>query len=171
MKSAKKFKKNVKSSKGGMITRLTKEVPTLEVRFLFEMEDGSPGWEEVPGYWNKKKNRSEYVEDEKDIPSKYKLRENYFAVAWDVKEKKVILIEMRKLLVQDIVEAEEEYGNITDRDYKLKRRGQGRDKTDYTALPTKKYKMTDEMKKAKKKAEKETPLVAVVDMLLGQSDS
>lgn len=139
------FKDKAKKKSGGSVRRLG-EGETAEVRFLFEMSDSVNGWGSLAGYFDEPEQRSKFYEDAEDGPEGVVLKDAFFTVAIDIEEGSIDVWELRKTLVLALVEYEEEYSSITDRNYKLKRRGQGM-KTKYTATPMDSSPMTKKMNK------------------------
>ena len=158
------IRKLAKRSRSGPIRRLDKG-ETAEVRFLFEMDD----WGALFGHYDETTKRSSYYESEDDLPVGASPRDSFFTVCYDVVNKSVDVWELRKTLVSDLVECEVEYGTVTDRNYKLKRRGEDL-KTKYSAVPCDKSPMGKKMKEARAKAEEEGVLAKVLDTMLSVSD-
>ena len=145
------FREMAKRRVGGPVRRLA-ENDTVEVRFLFEMEDAVHGWKYLINYFDEEQRRSFFFEDADDVPADAKsVRESYFALAYDVNaedDDPVDVWELRKTMVLGLVEFEEEYGSITDRNFKLKRRGKGMD-TKHTATPMDKSPMSKKVVRAR----------------------
>ena len=144
------FKDMAKTKRGGPVRRLGKG-ETATIRFLFSMEDEDDGWRYLISHFDEELRRSVFFDDADDVPSGAKIREAYFAVAYDVDKATVDVWEFRKSLTAELAEYDDEYGNITDRAYRIKRRGDGL-KTKYTATPLDKTPMTKAMLKGKSKA-------------------
>ena len=161
------FKDKAKKRAGGAVRRLDKG-ETAEVRFLFEMEGGEDGgWNTLVSYFDEDEQRSKFYEDEDDVPDGEVGKETYFGLAYDVNKKSVDVWELRKTLVLNLIEYEEEYKTITDRNYKLKRRGEGF-KTKYTATPMDSSPLTKRMQKARDEAEGK--LAEALSTLLSYTD-
>ena len=151
MAKATTFQERAKQKSSGPTRRLQKG-ETAEVRFLFEMNHPDNGWKCLTGYFDTEAKRSYFIEDEDDLPKGAEARDSFFAVAYDVNEGTVDVWELRKTLAAALVDLEEEYGSITDRNYKLKRRGSGLD-TKYTVTPLDPSKMGKKHLKAATKAD------------------
>jgi len=140
------------------IARRLGEGETVTVRFLFEMDDEDNGWRWLASHFDEQKGRTIFYEDDDDIPEgTANVREAYFAVAFDCDDKQrdmpIDVWELRKSLVSKLItEYEEEYETITDRNYKLRRRGTGLD-TEYSATPMDAAPMSKKMKRAQKEAD------------------
>ena len=107
------------------------------------------GWQYLVSHYDEDTRRSYFYEDEGDLPEGVKNpRESFFALAYDVESDIVHVWELRKTMVVELIEYEEEYGSITDRNYKLKRRGEDIN-TKYTATPMDKCDMTKKVVKAR----------------------
>ena len=165
------IKKKLAESSRGMIRRL-KEGERTEVRFLFEMEDGD-GWASLFSLYKPKEKRSYHSPDKEDLEEmkrkKEKVRESWYAIAYDVKKKRVEVWELRTTMLEKLNALDEEYGTLTDRNYRLKREGQGLD-TDYTPVPMDKKKMSAKMEEARDKAAKDGLMSKAIDYVLAYNE-
>ena len=139
---------------------------TAEVRFLRPMDDPL-GWRCLFSYYDEEKRRSFFYEEEDEVPAGRDSRESYFALAMDIESGEVEVWEIRKTMAGGLADFDDEYGGITDRNYRLKRRGEGLD-TKYTSTPMDKSKFTKGMAKAKNK--NSDKLVSVTDRLLSTDE-
>lgn len=170
MAKNKSLKDLVAQGSTGAVRRV-KEGETAEVRFLFEpsdqSDDGRDLWVVLGSYWDEELKRSIYVELDDDYKSdaSVKVRKNYFTVAYDTESQTVNVWELRYKLMQSLSNYEEEYDTITDRNYKLKRKGKGIADTDYIATPLAPKPMNKKMEKAKRECQ--GMLDAVIEQLVG----
>ena len=148
---ANQFREAAERSAKGPARRLNKGEST-EVRFLFELGDEVHGWRYLASYYDPEKKRSFFFEDDEDIPAGKDLRETFLAVAYDVEKGAVEVWELRKTMIQKLLKCEAEYKTVTDRNYRLKRTGDGLD-TEYDPIPLDSKPLTKKMEKAKNKAE------------------
>lgn len=165
------FRSRAKRRAAGFARRLG-EGETVTVRFLFEMDDEENGWGFLLSQFDSEKQRTIFYEDEDDTPEGAAgVRESYFATAYDCDDKErdvpIDVWELRKTLVVKLIEFEDEYGSVTDRDYKLRRRGTGVDTT-YAATPLDAVPMSKKIAKARKIAD--GLLESKLDQLLSASD-
>ena len=152
-----KLRERALKKSAGIVRRLN-EGETVTVRFLFEMDDDDNGWRWLASSFDEERSRTVFFEDDEDIPPGTKnIREAYFAVAYDCDAKDrdlpIDVWELRKSLVSKLItEFEEEYGSITDRNYKIRRRGTGLETT-YAATPMDASPMGKKMIRARKEAD------------------
>ncbi len=140
----------------GIVRRLN-EGETVTVRFLYEFGPDSPGWGWLASAFDEDRGRTAFFEDDEDIPPGTKnVRESFFAAAFDCEDKNrdlpLDVWELRKSLVEKLVEYDAEYGSITDRNYKIRRRGTGLETT-YAATPMDARPMGKKMLRAQKEAD------------------
>ena len=140
-------RERVKQSSGSIARRLDPG-ETAEVRFLYELDD-SRGWQAHACYFDQKTQRTVYIDDGDNVPRKAEPRDSYFALAFDVKSGSVDVWEFRKTLADELVRFEEDdFGTIRDRNYKIRRRGEGMN-TKYSATPQSPSPLTKKMKRAR----------------------
>ena len=148
------LKELIKASNNGPVRRLQNN-EVAEVRFLYEMEDESDDgralWTALGSSWDAGNKRTTYVELG-DGPRNPDIREGYFTAAYDAETGEVHVWELRKKLARTLADFEEEYDTICDRNYKLKRKGEGLE-TEYIATPMSPAPMSKAMKKAKSKSQ------------------
>ena len=130
--SADSLRDAARSSGGGICRRLEAN-ETATVRFLFELGDGDDGWSYLQRVYDSSDQRSYYYMASEKVSGAGKA---FFAAGIDVDNDSVEVWEIRQTMMAALIDHEEEYGTITDRNYKLRRRGDGR-KTEYTAQPAK----------------------------------
>ena len=124
---------------------------TANVRFLYEVDaEGAPGWRTLSVFFDEEAQRSFYFESDNDAPQGATPRTAFFAVAYDVDTKETNVWEFRKSLVQELNEHRLKYGTITDRNYRLRRMGEGL-QTKYRADDGDEQPMSKGMKKAQDK--------------------
>ena len=124
------------------------------------MDDPNNGWLWLASHFDEERGRTVFYEDEEEIPEDTaNVREAYFAVAYDCDDKDrdlpVDVWELRKSLVAALItEYEADYETITDRNYRIRRRGTGLDTT-YSATPAKEGEtpFTKKMKRARDEAD------------------
>jgi len=134
-------------SNAGVCRRLAKG-ETATVRFLYEVEDEDmPGWDTLSVFFDEEAQRSFYFESANDAPEGTTVRTAFFAVAYDVETKNTEVWEFRKSLVQELNEYRLKFGNITDRNYRIRRTGEGLN-TKYRADERDKQPMSKGMQKA-----------------------
>lgn len=138
-----------RSSSTGIIRRLTSG-EVLTVRFLYEMED-EVGWCHLWGYYDEDLKRTIYIDKQptKEQRRKRIYKDHFFAVAIAEDTGEAHVFELRKSLAISLNEHEVEYGSISDRPYKLRRKGEGLE-TKYSSTPLDKSELTKEEKKVRK---------------------
>ena len=92
------------------------------LRFLYPMSDEENGWNYLMMEFDSESRRSNYYEVD-SAPKK--AREIFFAVAYDTEAKTVDVWELKKSVVKQLSDYDDDYETITDRAYKIRRRGMG----------------------------------------------
>ena len=113
----------------GPARRLGKDEAVV-IRFAGEMDDTSC-WAFLHSEFDQEASRTLYAIDEDELGEP---RPAFFAVAWSNDTQELEVWELRKSLVAKFVEYEEEYKTLTDRAYKIRRKGEGLN-TEYSATP------------------------------------
>ncbi len=126
------FKERAKARASGPVRRLGPG-ETAEVRFVSEMsdEEGTEGWAFLHSHYDADERRTSYYRMG-EAPAGSDVRDAFFCLAYSP-DTGVEVWEIRKMLAVDLVDAEEDRGTICDRNYKLRRRGEGLETT-YKAI-------------------------------------
>ena len=80
------------------------------------------------------------------------------------------VFEMKKTLSLEISDFDDEYGSITDRDYRLTRKGESMNETKYTATPLDVKPMTKKQLKAQEEAVEDSILDNAIAALVGDTE-
>ena len=155
-----------KSASSGPVSRI-KESQSVSLRFLFDLDDGR-GWEVLNYYFDREDQRSVFLTEGERPPGGQQVRTGFYAVAHAEDTGETTVWELRKSVFQQLRDCYLEFGTITDRPYKISRKGSGKNSTEYSAIPLGEAPLSKALKRERK--ENETKLAEVIELLVHGRD-